>query len=378
MLYQIVSNIADKVELFIEDDMTVGEVRVLIGQMINADEETIRLTFQGHVLEDNKMTWGLVLDMYPLAEESARKIFVYVSEKLRANSVNFESVRASLLSATIQEEEKAAREEAKFMEPIIDYMVKDPSMIEMMVSSVPELKKVLDDEPELRSQICNPETLKNLMMSQIDPDMRRTMSREMGLQLAQISAHPGGEQMLEHYTSKYLSDMAALSEMNATPPRERVDEAQAQLDQKKGINREALPNPWEQQTTPAPPHVAPRPLADNQAISSPLAALFGANAAGAGNVPPTTPFYGSANPFAAALLNRQPVMPPANTWNAAQPQSASGGGAKNGGVAAARWVAELVVLKEMGFENEELCLEALTAANGDIDEAVNYIVSKNK
>ncbi|KAF5223364.1 hypothetical protein ECC02_003643 [Trypanosoma cruzi] len=378
MLFQIVSNVADKVDLFIEDEMTVGEVRVLIGQMIDADEKTIRLTFQGHVLEDDKATWELILKMYPLAEDTPRKLFVHVSERLRTGSASMEALRAALVSASGQEDEKAARVQARLMEPVIDLMVKDPSMVEMMLSSHPGLKQMLEKHPELKSHVCDPETLKTLMMSQIDPDQRRSLNRGMGLQLAQLSALPGGEQLFEHLTSEYLNDMAALTETHVSSSSDNVDEAQARPDPTKEANSEALPNPWERQTSSLQGASGLNSVNGN---TNNLFSAFGGLGASGGSMPfaglpGNIASLGHTNPVTAASFlpprmlssshegNHVPTTDPTHTREA----SANTG----------EWASQLATLREMGFDNEALCLEALRASNGDIDGAVNYIADKDK
>ncbi|EKF32038.1 hypothetical protein MOQ_004118 [Trypanosoma cruzi marinkellei] len=379
MLFQIVSNVADKVDLFIEDEMTVGEVRVLIGQMIDADEKTIRLTFQGHVLEDDNAAWELILKMYPLAEDIPRKLFVHVSERLRTGSASMEAVRAALVSASGQEDEKAARVQARLMEPVIDLMVKDPSMLEMMLSSNPGLKQMLEKHPELKSHICDPETLKTLMMSQIDPDQRRSLNRGMGLQLAQLSALPGGEQLFEHLTSEYLNDMAALTETNVPSSSDAVDEAQARPDPTKEANSEALPNPWERQ--PSSLQGASGLNNSMNGNTNDLFSAFGGHGASGGlmpfaGLPSNIASLGHTNPVTAASFLPPWMLPSSNETNQVPPTDPTH--TREASANTGEWASQLATLREMGFDNEALCLEALRASNGDIDGAVNYIADKDK
>ncbi|RNF05705.1 ubiquilin [Trypanosoma conorhini] len=378
MLFQVVSNITEKQELFIEDEMRVGEVRVLIGQMIGADEETIRLTFQGHVLEDDTATWALILQLYPLAEDAPRKLFVHVSERLRTSSASMTAMRAALVSASGHENEKDARVQAKMMEPVIDLMVRDPSTLELMLATNPGMKEMLDKHPELRRHLCDPETLKTLMMAQIDPDQRRSLSRGMGLQLAQLSALPGGEQLFERMTSEYVNDMSELMETRGPNASDRVDEAQARPDPNKEANSEALPNPWEQQPPNAGNALGANPMGPNVSY---MPNLF----AGGGAAGGATPFaglsgsipsrLGSSNPYASAPFIPLWMTAPSNVGGQAQPTFHTQAGDAYG--SAAEWAPQLAVLKEMGFDNEALCLEALRASNGDIDGAVNYIADKH-
>ncbi|RNF06775.1 ubiquilin [Trypanosoma rangeli] len=378
MLFQVVSNIAEKVDLFIEDDMRVGEVRVLIGQMIGADEETIRLTFQGHVLEDDTATWALVLKLYPLADDTPCKLFAHVSEKLRTGSASSEAMRAALMSVAGHENERDARAQAKMMEPVIDLMVRDPSTLDMMISINPGLKEMLNKHPELKRHFCDPETLKTLMMSQIDPDQRRSLSLGMGLQLAQLSAMPGGEQLFERMTSEYMNDMSALTETTGLSASDSVDEAQARPDPNKEANSEALPNPWEQQPSSAGGRLESNLMSQNPAG---LLSLFGGghnagSAAPLAGLPSNLPFLlANGNPHTSTSFLPSWITTSSNVGGQAQPAGSTQAGETSR--IAAEWAPQLAVLREMGFDNEALCLEALRASNGDIDGAVNYIADKD-
>ncbi|CBH17021.1 hypothetical protein, conserved [Trypanosoma brucei gambiense DAL972] len=350
MLCQVVSNITDPVELFIEPEMTVGEVRALVAEMtVDSNDWNVRLTFQGHTLEDDEETWSSVTQQYPVAQGVAPKLFSHASKKRE------EKARPPV-SLPLMEEQKD-RQQAKLMEPIIDTLVNDPNFSEMMISGQPSLRRLIDANPEVGRLFRNPETLKSLIMSQIDPDQRRAMNRNVQLQLAQISAIPGGEQLLERYTSGLMDDMDLnLDLVRNTKTKVPEDEKDDNSESVRGVNSEALPNPWSQSTNTAD-------SGNTNTFSNAAMNLFG--------IPGNVGHPSLGNLFGSGLGGPFPFMSPGISI----PQT--GVTASQRGDDATRWSQQLAMLKDMGFMDEELCLEALRMTNGDVDMAVNFIVNKD-
>ncbi|KEG09690.1 ubiquilin [Trypanosoma grayi] len=374
MLYQVVSNVADKVELFVEGEMTVAEVRVLVGAMIGADERNIRLTFQGHVLEDDAAPWDAVLRTYPLVDGVPRKLFAYVSGRQRAEAPSGEALRAALLTTSnTAEEERAARENARMMEPVIDMMVRNPGFLDMLISTQPELKEVIKGQPDVERLLRDPDTMKTLMMSRFDPDRMRSLSRDMQLQFAHISATPGGEQRLQHYTEGASQSIVQALESAQQESDGGVDEALARPDPNKKANDEALPNPWANQSSSS--SQAPAEMNTNA-----MRAILASSGGGGSRMPFLGP-PGHAPPAAArnlfsAVTDMFPQgIPPVSGSGVHLPGLAQAREAVPND--AVRWAAQLSMLKDMGFEDEALCIEALRATNGDVDKAVGFIVDRN-
>ncbi|ORC91658.1 ubiquilin [Trypanosoma theileri] len=393
MLYQIVSNVCDALELFIEDEMTVGEVRALVGAMLGAEADGphVAVTFQGRLLHDDGLAWGALLAAHPLPPGAARKLFVHVSDRHPTGSA--ETMRLALRAAAVtREEERAGRDQARMMEPIIDMMVHNPGFMEAVLGADPAMKRVLKGNPEMDRMLRDPETLKSFIMAQMDPEQRRMMDRDLQLQMAQVSAIPGGEQLLERYVTSVLQELDADGDSTHREAAAEVDEAQARPDPNKEANSEALPNPWKQQSSSvsSTQNNSEFMMGPNADMTNLLLGNFGVgNASNAGNVGfpsflqlfENTPLMSGGNPSATtgSVLPQGGVTP--NRENMAQPNTLAPSAERTTDNIAkdkTQWASQLAMLKDMGFEDEVLCVEALCATNGDVDAAVSFIVDKGK
>ncbi|KAH9592977.1 Ubiquitin-associated domain [Trypanosoma melophagium] len=393
MLYQIVSNVCDAVELFIDDAMTVGEVRVLAGAMVGAEEDRhVAVTFQGHLLHDDGLPWAALLRARPLPPGGPRKLFVHVSDRHPDGSA--EAMRVALrAAAATREEERAGRDQARMMEPIIDMMVQNPRFMDAVLGADPAMKRILKGNPEMERMLRDPETLKSFIMAQMDPEQRRLMSRDLQLQMAQVSAIPGGEQLLERYVTSILQELDSDGDPTQRDTATEVDEEQARPDPNKEANCEALPNPWKQQSSSASSSSMQNNLdwmgPNTDMTNFLLNNLGGENPSGSGNsaFPSFLQLLGNSslmsgdNPFATAGSFVPQGVEASNRETMAQPSTTAPASEKTTDNAAkdkTQWAAQLAMLKDMGFDDEALCLEALNETNGDVDAAVSFIVDKAK
>lgn len=408
----------EKQTLVLEDDMTVGEVRGLIGAMLDLPESsTVAMTYVGRQLNDDELTWGDAVRAVeassssfkakpptsaangatspPQPPQPVRKVFCRVTSRAPTSDVSAEALRAALASKErTAAEEKAEREQARRMEPMIDALASSPEFVDRMLDMQPGLKKMIEEHPEVGRDLRNPEVIKAMMMSQIDPDRRREMNRSLELQMAHIAAIPGGQQLLDRHMSGMLASLDA-DGTRTEADLHAASEEHARPTPGKSVNSEALPNPWAS-SSPALPS-GPPPLPPMPGFS-PFGPMMGAGRGGGhaatGAAPPPAlggGLYGQSPAAAFAQLfggnagtpfgyggsgngGGLPMMPPANAM------SSSAGAAPVGGSLApattADYSSQLVTLREMGFDNEALCKEALAACNGDVEDAVVYIAER--
>ena len=341
LLVAVTNSNIGKFDVSVDDDTTVGDVRAIVAATLDyddVDDAGLRLSFRGiPLLDDNQL---VIATLRPVEQE---RVFVHVpvrSGKAADVGTTSSSLRHQSLNA--QREEEAQRQQAKAMEPMIAALANNPGFIEGMMQSQPQLQQLLRNNPEAAKELSNPETLKSLMMAQLDPDARRRMYTAMEMQLAQVGAMPGGAAAIERAMNSVTRDLDRPGKRTQADLSEISDE-RARPDPNKSANTEPLPNPW-----------APQP----QAAHAQPARLAGE-------------FSASRNPFA-----QLPAQLPAF----------SGGGISSGipdtaalpspypGYDYSRQLR--VLMEDMGFEDEALCREALRRSNGDIDGAVNYIASQ--
>ncbi|EPY18846.1 hypothetical protein STCU_09746 [Strigomonas culicis] len=259
------------------------------------------------------------------------------------------------------------------MEPLVEAMAKNNQLTDMLMTVQPGMKKVLEKNPEVSKTLKDPETMKEMLMSQLNPDKRREMSRTLNLQMAQISAIPGGEQMLEN--QMYRVNRQLDSAVTRTECDLHTTSAEAvQPREDRTANKDAIPDPW---STPA--------AEANANGWNPMP--FG---------PPPVPGQGGQtntfNPFLNFGANGAPPWNwgmPADGWQAQGP--ATGVPPPSAAVVSSTqkvlseavrqellhtYDKELSTLAEMGFEDRNQCLEALYASNGDVEAAVEYIADR--
>ncbi|CCD14479.1 unnamed protein product, partial [Trypanosoma congolense IL3000] len=240
MLCRVVSNVTEPLDLFIEPAMTVGEVRVLIKEMVcEPGEWNVSLKFQGRTLHEDDESWSSVCRRNPHHEGKAPKIIVLVSSTQEAET---RGLGVSAIRNQVDTEQE--RMEAKMTELAADMLAKNPELLESMLSPQTTLRRLVDENPELRQVVNNPDALKSVIMSYVDPKERRMTNRILQLQMAQLSSVPGGEQLLQRYTSGLLDDLDADLSAIGKPNVAGIDESAGRPDSTKRCNKEPLPNPW--------------------------------------------------------------------------------------------------------------------------------------
>ncbi|CCW71110.1 unnamed protein product [Phytomonas sp. Hart1] len=402
MEYQIVSNVSDKMTLFIDNDMTVGEVRTIIDVMLDVSADLGRsMSYNGKQLTQDELTWLEMISMVdsnaqnPSGNDSvggslSRKIFYHVGGRRPQEGANHEALRAA-----VSGNERLQREQARLMEPMLDTMAQNPAFMESILNMNPALKKMAKEHPEVAKQMRDPETIKMMMMSQFDPDRRRELNRQLELQLAQISDIPGGQQVLDRYLSGFLRDTETVGAQSEADLH-TVSEDVARPNPLKESNCEALPNPWK--VTPQPEvwaHPAPMSMPflpsnpfemgemgmESQGSTAGIMNNLMASLVQDPNLAQESMRMSAANQNTNTNINSNNYIHYHPTVESAMTNSQANTNA-SGSFAASPFFSEekkiayepqLRALKDMGFEDEWLCLKALEATNGDVEEALAYI-----
>ncbi|KPI88023.1 hypothetical protein ABL78_2899 [Leptomonas seymouri] len=406
MEYNIISNRGHKTTLFIDDEMTVGDVRGVAAAMLDAPEDRVMtVSLAGKLLTDDSETWANLCARLFHNQQPApmlRKLFCNLTDKPVTETQSGEVMRMFASSEERKLEKEKERQSAETMEMMVESLSQNPALLESMLSMNPQIQKMQKKSPEVARMLKDPETLKTILLSSVNPERRREMERSAELQLAQISAMPGGQQAINHYTDQLMIDSEEEETENERAIRigtSAPSGANASLytpDPTKDANSDPLPNPWAAASAGAPPAVA--------AAASPLRSLNG-------SLPATNPFglfapphpsattgfpspsfpspsFGAQDPAAMQAM-MQMIMQSMGNNNSASPlaaasaplatQAAPAVPEGHASVASAPPLSEeklqagLAALRDMGFEDESLCREALQATGGDVEGAVDYI-----
>jgi hypothetical protein len=367
VLLKIVSNVGDPFDFDVDTSPTaegeeegparVATTRVLLQEILGTGGGHLKMIFRGKTLVDDQ-TWD------SLKPHQNEKLFATVAagdvQKSQGALIQRGDATARVVSQQMQEREELKR--AEQMEPVVNALANNPAIVDMMLAQSPELKELIRRTPELERELRNPENLKMMMMSQLDPDRRREMNTSMQMQLAQLNTIPGGQAMLEnylgdlmheHYAPKTAADRVMASEEHAKP----VEGSTA--------NNEPLPNPWAQ-----PSNNRGRGATGATASATSRQAAASSPNMGFEHGPPAFPFPPFMSPSAFA--------PPAATTTPAVQQPVAPAPKKKltREEAAVQYAPQLQQLQEdFGFEDRQLCLDALIEADGDIESAVDWIAT---
>ncbi|KAG5475561.1 hypothetical protein LSCM4_04143 [Leishmania orientalis] len=404
MEYQIISSKGDKFALCIDDEMTVGDVKGVAAAMLDVPDDVIMtVSLNGKLLKNDAETWGELRGRLFRSQQPhpmQRKLFCNVTDRPVVESQSAEMLRMLPSKEEKKLEQEKEREKAAAMDSMVDSLADNPAFLESMLSMNPMIQNMQKKSPEVARMLKDPDTLRMILKSSVDPQRRREMERNAELQLAHIAALPGGQQMINHYMDQLAEDeeetYAQRQLRIGTSPADVSSELN-QPDPTKEANNDPLPNPWATPVATAsgalPPHAGAFSFGGTEAF--PLGNAFG--------FPPTTafsssgaatsamaPFFAgnltaasSSGPDQAALnamievmpsMKAQPLAPPTTTADVPSPSVAAALPSSSPPVLSEEVMQRgVAVLRDMGFEDEALCREALTACDGDAEAAVDYI-----
>ncbi|KAG5499219.1 hypothetical protein JIQ42_04032 [Leishmania sp. Namibia] len=404
MEYQIISSKGDKFALCIDDEMTVGDVKGVAAAMLDVPDDVIMtVSLNGKLLKNDAETWGELRGRLFRSQQPhpmQRKLFCNVTDRPVVESQSAEMLRMLPSKEEKKLEQEKDREKAAAMDSMVDSLADNPAFLESMLSMNPMIQNMQKKSPEVARMLKDPDTLRMILKSSVDPQRRREMERNAELQLAHIAALPGGQQMINHYMDQLAEDEEetyAQRQLRIGTSAGDVSSELNQPDPTKEANNDPLPNPW---ATPAatasgalPPHAGAFSFGGTEAF--PFGNVFG--------FPPTTafpssgaatsamaPFFGrnltaasSREPDQAALnamfevmpsMKAQPLAPATTTTDVPSPSVAAALPSSSPPMLSEEVMQRgVAVLRDMGFEDEALCREALTACGGDAEAAVDYI-----
>ena len=316
----------DRLRVAVDSSMTVGEVKLLLDQMgpyCCGDEGSVKLNYRGKQLTDNRTKWK------HLSPHSSEKLYAFFVKPGYNNSARTTHATAVVRSDDDKREERrlAARRAAQ-MEPFLDAMTSNPQLLEMILASSPEMRQMVQQNPEIERELRNPEVLKAMMRSSYDPDAMREMSTSMNLQLSQVRSMPGGAAAIERAVGSILRDQSAHGPQSAADLRD-ASEMNSKPSVGQDANTSALPNPWTNSCSPIESRNNRVSMTPSNMVQLPLQHT----------AEPTS----SSRDVGDRFKYRRP----------------------------------LAMLRDMGFVDEVLMLEALRSSGGDVDGAVDYIASRN-
>jgi hypothetical protein len=82
--------------------------------------------------------------------------------------------------------------------PAIQQMLENPEIMQGIMNSNPQMRKILEENPEIRHAMNDPATMRQMMRSMRDPNLRLEMTRNVDRMMANAESLPGGFDALQY------------------------------------------------------------------------------------------------------------------------------------------------------------------------------------
>lgn len=309
--------------------------------------------------------------------------------------------------------------------PFVQSLLESPEFMEHMLTSNPQINRIVEENPELGNVLKDPRTLKQVMDMMKNPNLMKEMVRSTDLAIQNIETHPEGFRL--------LSKMFANSENDIYNSSSNSDDGKiSKHDTAPEPNSKPLPNPWAKSTpnkTPQsspfpsfkPPTTSPQSNTMPQSPNAPLGGLgsspMGSNPMNPFNLDYETVSTYMQNPMFQETMNRimsnpdmmqsllsnHPMYQNGPTGSSSSPfgfnpmmfQNMGGNSSNNmppfgldprippkssnptetQEPPQEKYKSQLQQLKDMGFYDEQKNLDALIATNGNVNSAVEKLLS---
>lgn len=167
-----------------------AELKTLLANKTGFPEDRLYLVFSGLPLEVDERT----LEEYNLKDGST--IHLVLSRESREQSAAPAIDGTSLHNVQPSAEEKMMQE--MFDSPVIQQMFDNPGLMKVLFNSNPQMKKILEENPEIRHAMNDPNFMRQMARSMRDPKLRLEMTRNADRMMANVESLPGGFDALEH------------------------------------------------------------------------------------------------------------------------------------------------------------------------------------
>ena len=247
-------------------------------------------------------------------------------------------------------------------------LLDNPEMLRSTMLANPQLRALSEANPELAHVLNDPALLRQSLETARNPNLMLEMMRNSDRAVANIEMHPEGFNMLRRMYSNIQQPLMEMSPSSILDADADADADAPAAATPTTPNTAALPNPWQPRNRPAAPAANPLlqqahgELGGHQPLQSLMPSSLLAQLGGS-HAPRPPPPAGARMPMPAA---RSPTD-----------VSSGGGGAAAGAVPATQlYATQLHALSEMGFSDAEGNLRALVATGGNVQAAIEWLLSR--
>uniref|UniRef100_A0A0K8TLF3 Ubiquilin-like protein n=1 Tax=Tabanus bromius TaxID=304241 RepID=A0A0K8TLF3_TABBR len=260
----------DKKTVKVNEDAAVKDLKAVVAEAFNADQEQLCLIFAGKILRDadtlkshsikNGLTVHLVIKAPPRPETSTPRAPADIRstpfglnqlgglgglEALGAGSGTFMDLQARMQNELMNNTDLLR---TVLDNPLIQQMMNNPDTMRQLITLNPQMQELMQRNPEISHMLNNPELLRQTMELARNPSMLQELMRSHDRAMSNLESVPGGfsalqriyrdiqEPMLSATTEQFSRNpFASLVEQNASNPSNPMQGTE---------NRDPLPNPW--------------------------------------------------------------------------------------------------------------------------------------
>ncbi|KAH8549552.1 hypothetical protein BGW37DRAFT_535063 [Umbelopsis sp. PMI_123] len=304
--------------------------------------------------------------------------------------------------------------------PMMQSMMNNPELMRSIMMSNPQIRAMVEQNPEIGHVINDPNFLRQSMQMMRNPELMREMQRNNDRALSNIEAIPGGFNHLRRMYSTLQDPLESAARSTGSDSEEANQRLAERLNvqniPENQLNTQALPNPW----APSSNSRQTSPATQASSTANPFAALGG----GIGDLP--SPFFNMSPANSANSGDQNNNYNNNNTTSTTNPpplwmnpdflqfsmrmqqmmqqqqqqQPQSGGVTGNNSSTPfplfnpfgmqqpsttnttpsqppeQRFASQITQLEEMGFSERDRNVRALLATGGDVQAAIEYLLSQ--
>lgn len=252
------------------EDTTVQNFKTIIAEKFNANVENLLLIFAGKVMKDNKtlkdhnvengFTIHLVVKTTPPQVDSNDNNGANQEhDPFFASFSGMDSPLGALFGMG------GGVPEAYY------HTLLDENAVRTIMAQIPQIQTMIESNPEFSQILNNPQLIRQTLNMASNPGLMQEMMRQQDRAMSNIESIPGGSQFLEQMFRNVQEPMMNAMDENLIPNRYTATgptrESSGNV-QQGTENRDALPNPWQQNVQ------SPNPPANEQSRINDLADLF--------------------------------------------------------------------------------------------------------
>eukprot|EP01084_Bolivina_argentea_P100627 180609_1 len=328
------------IETYADPDLTIYDLKAICWEELDAPPEQQTLLYKGVVCKDEDTLESIkitdnssLIVLLKKPQNKPPKPATNNEQKTDDQSTNNDtnSVQNAMPRNPLSMQQSLMQNPELLQQmmnsPMMKQMFNNPDILQSIFNSSPQMQKLLEKNPELRHAMKDPAFMKQMMRAATDPKYRQELMQNQDRTLRNIESMPGGFNALSRMYNQVQNPMeSALDDMHQQRFGKQHTKI-SEVDKSNGPTVQPLGNPW-----------APQQNNNNN---------------GNGN--------GMLNMGNMGNMMRMMMNNNNNNGNARQ-----------------MYANQLSALRNMGFNDEQRNIEALIAAGGDINRAIQYLTNNTQ